>query len=89
MTKRLERIEVEILEADPLKRLQLVQERLDLIDEIGSAETKVDLGALESEFVRAAKSYSERKGISYAAWRELGVSASVLKQAGVARSAAS
>jgi hypothetical protein len=48
----------------------------------------VDLDALEKDFVDAARSYSDRKGISYAAWRELGVSASTLRRAGVARASA-
>jgi hypothetical protein len=37
--------------------------------------------------VGAAKAYSERRGISYAAWRELGVEAAVLKKAGIGRGA--
>jgi hypothetical protein len=36
--------------------------------------------------VKAASAYSARKGISYAAWRELGVEAAVLKRAGISRS---
>ena len=32
-----------------------------------------------------AKSYSERKGLTYAAWREAAVDARVLKQAGITR----
>ena len=84
--KRLEKIEAELPSADPLKRLQLIQERLDLQNELEHANTKVDLTELEAEFVRAAADYSARKGISYAAWRELGVEASVLKRAGISRS---
>src|SRR3954452_15277186 len=87
MRKRLEKIEEELLDADPLKRLQLVQERIDLQEELAATENKVDLDALEKDFVGAARSYSDRKGISYAAWRELGVSASTLRRAGVTRSA--
>ena len=41
--------------------------------------------ALETAFVKTAAQYAQRKGISYAAWRELGVSADVLKQAGISR----
>jgi uncharacterized protein YicC (UPF0701 family) len=84
--KRLARIETELASADPLKRLQLIQERLDLQDELEHANAKVDLTELETEFVRAAADYSARKGISYAAWRELGVEAAVLKRAGISRS---
>jgi len=85
MRKRLEKIESELQTADPLRRLQLVQERIDLDKEIETAETKVDLAELENDFVASAQSYSERKGISYAAWRELGVPASTLKLAGIGR----
>ena len=83
--KQLERIEADLSTADPLKRLQLIQERLDLTAELESTQAKVDLTALEAEFVGAAKDYSTRKGISYAAWRELGVEPAVLKRAGVSR----
>lgn len=83
---RLDRIENELSDADPLRRLQLVQERIDLQHELEASAEKVDLGALESDFVATAKGYSERKGISYAAWREAGVSAATLKAAGISRS---
>jgi len=86
MQKRLARIDVELEAADPLKRLQLIQERLDLTAELDAAGTKVDLTGLEKDFVAAAKAYSARKGISYAAWRELGVEPVVLKRAGISRS---
>jgi hypothetical protein len=86
MQKRLDRIDVELAGADPLKRLQLIQERLDLKAEVDAAGEKVDLSGLEDEFVSAAASYSGRKGISYAAWRELGVEPGVLKRAGISRS---
>jgi hypothetical protein len=86
MQKRLDRIDAELVTADPLKRLQLIQERLDLKAELDAAGEKVDLTGLEKEFVDAAAAYSARKGISYAAWRELGVEAAVLKRAGISRS---
>ena len=86
MQKRLNRIDVELQRADPLKRLQLIQERLDLKAELEASGTTVNLTGLEQEFTDAAKSYSTRKGISYAAWRELGVEAAVLKRAGISRS---
>lgn len=85
ITKRLDKLEAEIATADPLKRLQLIQERLDLQNELEVTENKPDLDELEAEFVAAAKGYSERKGISYAAWRELGVDAATLKAAGITR----
>ena len=72
---------------DPLTRLHLIQERMDLEQEVGQLSEGVDLAALESEFVAVASTYSTRKGISYTAWRELGVPADVLKRAGVSRRA--
>ncbi len=87
MRRRLGRIDAELVVADPLKRLQLIQERLDLNAELSATSETVDLSELEARFVEAAAAYSVRKGISYAAWRELGVEPSVLKRAGIKRSA--
>jgi hypothetical protein len=86
MKKRLQTIENEIVGADPLKRLRLIQERLDLQAALEASESSTDLDALEKDFVNAAATYSERKGISYTAWRELGVPSSVLERAGISRS---
>ncbi len=83
--KRLDRIEVELAEATPIQRLHLVQERMDLERELASSSETFDLSELEAAFVGAAKGYSERKGISYAAWREAGVPAATLKAAGISR----
>ena len=85
--KRLATIEGQLADADPLTRLQLVQERMNLQAELETKRTKVDLSALERDFVQAAKGYSQRKGITYAAWREAGVDAAVLKKAGIGRGA--
>lgn len=83
--KRLTAIDNELGDASPIHRLQLIQERMDLGKELATMDTKVDLSALESAFVKTAGGYAERKGISYAAWRELGVPADVLKRAGISR----
>ena len=83
--KRLVTIEDKLPDADPLSRLQLVQERLDLQRELAAADTTIDLSTLEDEFVAAAGPYGQRKGISYAAWREAGVDPSVLRKAGIRR----
>jgi hypothetical protein len=85
--KRLEVIEDKLPDADPLSRLQLVQERLNLQRELAAADTAVDLSTLEDDFVAAAGPYGQRKGISYAAWRETGVDPSVLRRAGIRRAA--
>ncbi len=85
--KRLEAIEAGLKDANPLSRLQLVQERMDLQAEREAMDSRVDLSAIEEAFVTAAQPYGERKGIRYAAWREVGVPADVLKRAGIRRSA--
>ena len=84
--KRLAAIDTEIATADPLRRVHLVQERSDLQAELDASESTVDIDALETDFVAAAAPYSERKGITYATWREVGVPAGVLQRAGIGRS---
>jgi hypothetical protein len=85
ISKRLEAIEVKLEEADPLTRLHLIQERINLQNELESLKAKTDLTELEKGFIVAAKSYGERKGITHAAWRALGVPPDVLRRAGIGR----
>lgn len=85
MRARLDTIDATIEGADPMTRLQMAQERIDLLEALHAAQTPVDMTALEDEFVAAAARYGDRKGISYAAWREVGVPAAVLKRAGITR----
>jgi hypothetical protein len=70
---------------DPLTRLALIQRRIDAAGDLVGLEDPADLGSLEAGFVASAASYSERKGITYAAWREAGVPAATLKRAGIRR----
>ena len=70
---------------DPLSRLHLSQERMDLQNQLSASDGGVDLGALEAEFIQVAAEYSRRKGITYSAWREAGVEPRVLKAAGIDR----
>lgn len=83
--KKLAAIEEELATASPLNRLHLVQEQRDLETELAHSGQAVDVGALEKEFIRVAKDYSARKGLSYSAWRAVGVSATVLEKAGIPR----
>jgi hypothetical protein len=85
ITKRLAAIDSEIGTADPVKELRLVQERLDLEAELATMGSVVDVSALEAEFIKVAKSYGARTGVSYAAWRAVGITPAVLKAAGVSR----
>ena len=70
------------------RQLDMVQQRIDLETELEALEQagSIDLSALEANFVNHAAAYGGRRGISYAAWREVGVSAATLKAAGIRRS---
>lgn len=72
-------------EPDPAKRVELIQKRHDLEERLVALDQEPDVDALEQGFIKVAAEYSERKGITYPAWREAGVPAQVLKQAGVKR----
>jgi hypothetical protein len=83
--KRLSAIEEQLSTADPLTRVHLVQERMNLETELAAGDNGVDMTTLEEGFVAAAGPYGQRKGITYAAWREAGVDPSVLRRAGIRR----
>jgi hypothetical protein len=83
--KQLAEIDDKLATANAITRLGLVQQRIDLQREREAMASPVDLTPLEEAFVAAAKGYSSRKGISYAAWREIGVPADVLERAGITR----
>lgn len=76
-------------ETDPMKALEMRQSRLDAEAELAAAPAAVDMDAVEAGFVAHAKAYSERKGISYAAWREQGAPAPILAKAGIPRTRSS
>lgn len=86
--KRMEAIGEALESATPIRRVQLVQERIDLERALSAPSETVDISGLEDEFVRVAVSYSGRKGITYAAWREVGVPAAALRRAGISRGGA-
>jgi len=83
--KRLATVNDGLASAEPLARLHLIQEKADLEAELERVSLTGDLDTLEKAFVKVAKSYGERKGIGYAAWRAAGVSAAVLQRAGIGR----
>lgn len=73
-------------EENPAARVKLVQQRLEYERRLEAEQTSSDLDALEKAFVDVAADYTERQGLSYTAWREVGVPAAVLKRAGIRRS---
>lgn len=83
IARRLTAINNELKVADPVTKVRLIQERLNLRTELASMKTKTEVTAAESKFVKVAKRFSDRNDITYDAWREFGVAPSVLKRAGI------
>ena len=86
--RQLASVTAEMEGATVTRQLDMVQQRIDLETELEALEqaSSIDLSALEANFVDHAAAYGGRRGISYAAWREVGVSAATLKAAGIRRS---
>ena len=87
VTSRIAKVDELLVSADPLTRVHLTQERIELNAEqvrLGNG-SPVDLAQLERDFVRVARGYSDRHGLTYAAWRQVGVPTEVLDRAGIHR----
>lgn len=84
LAQRLEKTREQIdTEENPLVQLELTQAALVLEKRLNEADEAVDDGDAEDAFIRIAKSYAQRKQISYTAFRQMGVPAPVLKKAGI------
>ncbi|MGI9605914.1 MAG: hypothetical protein ACR2P0_07215 [Acidimicrobiales bacterium] len=83
INKRLSAIDEEMDVGSALARLNLIQERADLEVELAEMGTKVDGSELEAAFVEAGARYAASKGIRASSFRQMGVSAATLRQAGV------
>lgn len=71
---------------DSLERLQLLQRRREVLQQMEQAQGADEHEARERRFVEVAAEYAERRGVDYRTWREYGVPASVLREAGITRS---
>ena len=88
LARQLAAVDAQMADATVTKRLGLIQQRIDLENEreaLAAAAT-VDMTALEAGFVQHAAAYGGRRGISYRAWREVGITSAILKSAGIRRS---
>ncbi len=81
-------IDAQLAAAEPALKVRLIRERMDLYARLKALGGQKRLDDLEQDFVAAAGAYSARKGISYDAWRQVGVDESVLERAGIRRAAA-
>lgn len=82
--RRISWIDEQIQAANSLGQVRLRQRRLALEEQLRNADVN-DASTLEEEFIKAVAGYSERKGITWSAWRASGVPAAVLAKAGVPR----
>ncbi len=80
---RLAAITEELENASPLARLNMYQEQSDLESELASMEQKVDGTALRAAFIEAAGRYAESKGLQKAAFKQMGIDAATLTEAGI------
>jgi hypothetical protein len=81
---RMHQVDIDLMSADPLTRLHLTQERIDLHAEQLRLNAKAnDFAELERAFTRVARGYGERNDITFSAWRQVGVEADVLAKAGI------
>lgn len=82
LRERIAAITADAADADPVRRLHLAQERINLERRLSAIEDAAD-DNYEEEFIKVAASFAERKKISYRAFREYGVPAGTLRQAGI------
>jgi hypothetical protein len=61
---------------DAVDQYLVALEEIDLVD-------PRSLAVLEQEFVRNAKRFADCRGVSFAAWRDVGVPVGVLERAGI------
>ena len=82
---RITKVDEMLVSADPLRRVHLTQERIELHAEYVRVTNgnSSDPSQLERDFIRVARGYGDRNGITYAAWRQCGVDADVLERAGL------
>jgi len=86
VAKRLAAVDEQLASADALSKLHLVQERMDLELELSAAGGDgAEMEELEAAFIELAAEYGRRKGLTYEAWRAVGVEPRVLKAAGIGR----
>jgi hypothetical protein len=68
-----------------LQQLEFIQERMNLEAEKAKLGSRGDISGLEKEFVKCARDFADRRGITYSAFRAKAVPAAVLARAGIKR----
>ncbi len=85
--RRLAEIDAKVkAEDNTLRKLNLIAEKEGLEADLERRQGETSgYRDTEDRFVEVAAEYGRRKGISYSAWRQVGVPASVLTEAGISR----
>lgn len=83
--RQIAKVSEQLRGARGIDKLNLVRQRRELEAAREKLAPADDSRALERDFVRVVRSYSERRGIDYSMWREVGVPAAVLTKARVPR----
>lgn len=81
--RRLDEVEGLLPSADPLRRVHLHQEQINLLRRLEEVETPVNPEEVEMKFIEYVAPWAEEKGVSWAALRAAGVPARILRQAGM------
>jgi hypothetical protein len=81
--KQLVAVRTDLRDATGMRKLELVARRLELESELESKSARSDLSELRKNFVKYAASYAKRKGIPKQAFREAGVPAADIRDAGI------
>lgn len=84
--KRLAEVREKLIanDLDPVTRVKLIQQRIDLEQRLAHSEDDQSISELEQKFIAAAKTWAVNHGVTYQAFREGGVPVEVLKEAGIA-----
>jgi hypothetical protein len=91
LEEQLARIDTDLETATSVKRVLLIQRRMDLEDRLasGGKDGYDNFEEAQLAFIKVAAAWAERKGLSYATLRQVGVPAGVLQAAGIRRGAMS
>ena len=79
--KRRAKLNEQINKASGVAKLRLIQERLNVERKVVAQDRH---SVSEERFIEVCAAYSQENGISWSAWREIGVSEDVLRRAGLA-----
>jgi hypothetical protein len=81
--KQLAAVQTELATATGYRKLELAARRIELRAELETKNARGDLSALRKNFVRHAGKYASRKGIPKQAFRDAGVPAGDVREAGI------